>query len=444
MSATTAIEPHSQIAPPTVHVLDSGVTVIAQQVPIDAVNLTVWLDVGSAIETDAINGMAHFLEHMIFKGTQRQRVGEFEAAIEARGGRTNAATSQDYTNYHITVAPDNFVELAPLLLDLVLNAEIPTAEFQRERDVVLEEIRRSEDNANRRIHRHTREMVYEKLPYRRAVLGPAEVVAGLSAAQMRQFHRTWYTPEHITIVVVGNLPVSQMLVVVEQAIGDRFAHNAHNQGIATNGSNGDQPNSVASHEPATWQSEPAFAQVVRNEVVDPKLQQARLILNWRIPGLKELEQTYALYILAEVLGSGRTSRLVKDLRENKKVVNRISAGKSTQKWQGTFRITAHLDISNLAIVEQEICDHIARLRSELVNPAELTKIRTQVANRFVFNNESPKQRSGLYGFYHRVVGKLDLAFNYPQLINAITATQLQQIAQTYLNPDAYAILTVVP
>jgi zinc protease len=171
MSATIATEPRSHVTPPTIHVCDSGVSVIAQQVPIDAVNLTVWLDVGSALEADPINGMAHFLEHMIFKGTQRQTVGEFEAAIEACGGKTNACTSQDYTNYYITVAPDNFAELAPLLLDLVLNAEIPETEFQRERHVVLEEIRRSEDNVNRRIYRYTRELVYEQLPYRRAVSG---------------------------------------------------------------------------------------------------------------------------------------------------------------------------------------------------------------------------------------------------------------------------------
>ncbi|AFY70111.1 processing peptidase [Thalassoporum mexicanum PCC 7367] len=442
MSAIT-IETRSQIEPPSVHVLAHGVTVVAQQVPIDAVNLTVWLDVGSAIETDAINGMAHFLEHMIFKGTQRQRVGEFEAAIEARGGRTNASTSQDYTNYYITVAPENFTDLAPLLLDLVLNAEIPDAEFMRERDVVLEEIRRSEDNVNRRIHRYTREMVYEKLPYRRAVLGPAEVVADLSADQMRQFHRFWYTPEHMTIVVVGNLSVSQMLETVVQAIGDRFAsdrnpHNSTEIGLNRNNANAMQPKQK------TWQAELPFNSIVRQEVIDPKLQQARLLLNWRVPGLQQLEQTYALYVLAEILGSGRTSRLVKDLREHKKLVNRISAGKSAQQWQGTFRVVAHLAAENLAIVEQEIRTHIARLHDELVSPVELAKIRTRVANRFVFSNESPKQRSGMYGFYHRVVGQLDLASSYPQIIGTITAQQLQQAAQTYLNPDACGILTVVP
>jgi zinc protease len=193
-----------------------------------------------------------------------------------------------------------------------------------------------------------------------------------------------------------------------------------------------------------WQSEPAFKHIIRKQVIDPKLQQARLLLNWRVPGLQHLEHTYALYVLAEILGSGRTSRLIKDLRETRKVVHRISASKSAQQWQGTFKVVAQLPIENLAIAEQNIRAHITRLQEDLVSPEELAKIRTQVANRFVFSNESPRQRSGIYGFYHRVVGKFDLAFNYPEIINSITAPQLQQMAQTYLNPDACAILTVVP
>jgi zinc protease len=99
---------------PTSHILDNGLTIIAEQIPIEAVNFGIWLNVGSRIETDNINGMAHFLEHMIFKGTPRLRVGEFEQRVERKGAITNAATSQDYTNYYITTAPQDFAELCPL------------------------------------------------------------------------------------------------------------------------------------------------------------------------------------------------------------------------------------------------------------------------------------------------------------------------------------------
>ena len=157
---------------PTLHHLPNGLTIIAEQMPIDAVNLNLWVKTGSAMESDAINGMAHFLEHMIFKGTQKLISGEFERRIEERGAVTNAATSQDYTHYYTTTAPKDFAELAPLQIDVVCNPSIPDDAFERERLVVLEEIRRSEDNPRRRISRHVMETAFDSLPYRRPVLGP--------------------------------------------------------------------------------------------------------------------------------------------------------------------------------------------------------------------------------------------------------------------------------
>ncbi|HBE34761.1 MAG TPA: peptidase M16, partial [Cyanobacteria bacterium UBA11369] len=128
---------------PTIRRLDNGLTIVAEQMPVEAVNLSLWLNVGSAVESDEINGMAHFLEHMIFKGTERLASGEFERLVEERGAVTNAATSQDYTHYYITAAPQDFAKLAPLQMDVVLNPSIPDEAFERERFVVLEEIRRS-------------------------------------------------------------------------------------------------------------------------------------------------------------------------------------------------------------------------------------------------------------------------------------------------------------
>ena len=185
---------------PTVHHSSSGLTIIAEQLQIEAVNLNLWLNVGSAIESDEINGMAHFLEHMVFKGTARLKSGDFEKQIEERGAVTNAATSQDYTHYYITTAPKDFADLAPLQMDVVLNASIPDDGFERERFVVLEEIRRSEDNARRRNYQRMTDLAFDKLPYRRQVLGPATVIENLAAQQMRDFHHHWYQPSSMTAV----------------------------------------------------------------------------------------------------------------------------------------------------------------------------------------------------------------------------------------------------
>jgi predicted Zn-dependent peptidase len=412
------------VSTPTEHILPNGLKIIAEQVPVDVVNLSIWVGVGSSAESDDINGMAHFLEHMVFKGSARLGLGEFEQAIESHGGNTNAATSQDYTHFYINVAPQDFAKLAPLQLDLVLKASIPDEEFQRERHVALEEIRRSEDNADRRIYRHISEMVYENLPYRRNVLGPVEVISEVTSEQMRSFHRKWYAPQNMTVSVVGNLPVTEMIGV----IADYF------QGEAI----ADKP---AAH---TFIPEKPFGAIVRREVVDSSLKQARLSMTWRVAGLNELSETYPLSILANILGGGRTARMVQDLRENRRIVDRISVSNSAMRWQGTFQVFAKLNVEDVALVEQAIRAHIQALHDTFVTDDELAKIRIQVSNRFIFGNESPKERAGIYGYYDRIVGSLEPALNYPDLIKSITKEDIQSAVRKYLNPDAYGILIVKP
>lgn len=418
---------------PTVHRLSNGLTIIAEQMPIEAVNLNVWLKVGSAAETDDINGMAHFLEHMVFKGTARLQSGEFEQLIEQRGAVTNAATSQDYTHYYITTAPKDFADLAPLQVDVVMNACIPDSGFERERHVILEEIRRSHDNPRRRTFQHASELAFERLPYRRQVLGPSSVIETLTAQQMRDFHTYWYQPQSITAAVVGNLPVEKLIQIVEDSftgsgIGDR------------------ESEAIQNSQPTTQNfiPEAPFTHIVRREVTDDTLQQARLVMTWRVPGMNHLQETYGLDVLSSILGRGRTSRLVRELREERGLVSSISASNMTYLHQGVFYISAHLPSENLETVEAAIVEHMRRLQNELITEAEIARVRTRTANHFVFGNETPSDRAGLYGYYHTLLGDLDPAIHYPDYIQACGAEELQASARRHLNPEAYGIVTIQP
>lgn len=406
------------------HQLSNGLTIVAEQVPIDVVNFSLWLDVGSAIEADCINGVAHFLEHMVFKGTAHLQSGEFEHLIEQRGGVMNAATSQDYTYYYMTVAPQDFAAAASAQIDLVLNASLPEAGFERERLVILEEIRRAEDNPRRRLFEQAMKLAYCKLPYRRSVLGPTSVVEQLTLQQMRQFHRSWYQPQSITAVAVGNLPVEQLIQTVE----DGFENVPQRQLPA-------RPH---------WQQEPPFSRVVRQEVADERLQQARLIMLWRVPGLGQLGETYALDMLAKILGQGRTSRLVQDLREARGWVSNISVSNVTQVLQGLFYVSAQLSLEAVPAVEAAIAQHIEVLQTEQVTTAELTQAQTSTANGFIFNNEAPANRANLYGYYQAALKDLSPALTYPAQIRAVTPEEIQTAVQRYLSADAYGVVVLKP
>ena len=423
MSVTQSHRYNSAIQTPQITKLKDGLTIITEQIPVSAVNLNVWLNMGSTVESDDINGMAHFLEHMIFKGTKKLRPGEFEKKLEAKGAITNASTSQEYTNYYFTSSPKDFETILPLQLDLVCNPLIPDDEFSREKLVVLEEIRRAKDNAGRRVSEKMMEMAFPHLPYSRPILGSSEVIKDVTAQQMRDFHHSWYQPSGITVVAVGNLPPDQLTQQIINTIdfNDRQIK--------------EQPLIVEDHQ------ELPFADIVTEEYVDDALQQSRLIMMWRVPGFTDLNETLALDVLAVILGRGKLSRLFRDLREERRLVNRISASNSTYKCQGTFVVSAKLSKENLSIVQEAIIKHIEDIQTKGVTQKELDRVCQNVANQFIFQSEKPSARANLYGYYYSQLRSLTPAFEYTQKVRDLTIEDIQQAAIKYCPVNAYGVVT---
>ena len=434
---------------PSIRHLPNGLTIIAEQMPTDVVNLGLWLNVGSRVEADAINGMAHFLEHMIFKGTPLINQGEFERQVEARGAKMNAATSQDYTHFYITSAPKDFTELAPLQVELVMNPSIEDAHFEREKPVILEEIRRAEDSPARRAFYRSMHMSFDKLPYRRSVLGPLDVIENLNAEQMRAFHHTWYQPQNMTAVVVGNLPVEGMIATVEESFEQAIA----NRQNRTDPKLEQQLKQQLEQQVPSTAPEAPFPSVHRQTYVDNALQQAKLIMSWRVPGMRSIEETYPLDVVAYILGQGRTARLVNDLREQQQLVSSISARNMTYGNQGVFYISATISTeiatteeteSKLAVTEDEILRHVTRLHNQLVDSKELNRVKTQVANRYIFASETPSDRAGIYGYHHALTGDVRHALNYPEAIRQVSAEDVQLAVSQYLPLKAFGVMRLKP
>ena len=431
--SATAAAP-ALLGSPTMRRLPNGLTVIAEQMPLEVVHLGLWLGVGSAVENDRINGMAHFLEHMIFKGTHTLQAGEFERLIEARGAMTNAMTSQDYTHFYITTAPKDFADLAPLHIQLVMTPRLTEDDFERERPVILEEIRRAEDNPRRRTFARSMEMVFDRLPYRRPVLGPASVIEALQVNQMRHFHSMWYQPQNVTAVAVGNRPVNELMATVAEGFDQAQAQRAN---YTSSGLEQLTPLQVCD-------LEPPFTDIHRALHPDPALTMARLIMTWRVPGLANREETYALDVISAILGRGRTSRLVADLREDRRLVASIGCSNMTLAHQGVFTVSAKLSVDHIPQVEAAIAEHIRTVTQQPVTPKELQRIQTQLANRFVFANESPSDRSSLYGYSHTLTGDISHALQYPSHIQQLTVEDLLAAAQRYLSAAAYGLVVLQP
>jgi predicted Zn-dependent peptidase len=408
---------------PQITTLSNGLTIITEQIPVCAVNLNIWFNIGSAVESDEINGMAHFLEHMIFKGTEKLPAGEFERFLEARGAVTNAATSQEYTHYYFTCAPQDFADILPWQLDLVCNPLIPEEEFARERMVVLEEIRRAQDNPGRRVSEKTTQMAFPHLPYSRPILGTSEIIQGVTPKQMQSFHRSWYQPLNMTIVAVGNLPTEELTEQVINTIEKKESK---------------LPINTLSYLP-----ELPFDDIVTDEYVDKSLQQSRLILMWRVPGFIDLDETLALDVLAIILGRGKLSRLFRDLRETRHLVHRISASNITYKMQGAFSVSAELSQEKLPLVQDEILKHIEQIQQEGVTPKELERVCQNVANQFIFQSEKPSDRTNLYGYYYSQLNTLTPALEYVQKVRMLTVDDIQQATIKYCPLNAYGVVKAI-
>ncbi|NEQ33867.1 MAG: insulinase family protein [Leptolyngbya sp. SIO4C5] len=383
----------------------------------------VWVRAGAIAEPTDWAGMAHFLEHMIFKGTDRLPPGMFDAAIESRGGMTNAATSHDYAHFFLAIAADALAETLPYLADLLLHAAIPADEFVRERHVVLEEIRQSLDDPDWLGFQAMSELLYQKHPYGRPVLGTEALLNQRSPEEMRHFHQAYYQPENMTVVMVGGIALEKALEMVLHAFRP-FASQV------------DKP--VEAREAL-----PKIKGVQRQVLQLPRLGQARLTMAWTGPGVKQLRQGYGLDLLSVLLAEGRSSRLVRELREERQLVQDISSSFSLQREGSLFTLNAWLLPEHVSMVEAIICDRLAALATDPIPPSELSRCQRLLCNDYAFSTETPGQLAGLYGYYG-TIAQPEVCVTYPQTIQAYAAADLQQLAQQYLSPENYVATILQP
>ncbi|ACK68124.1 peptidase M16 domain protein [Rippkaea orientalis PCC 8801] len=404
--------------------LDHGLTLIHQYQPATPVAVVdVWVKAGTIVEPDNWSGMAHFLEHMIFKGSKRVLPGIFDQMIENSGGMANAATSYDYAHFFLTTAAEYLPDTLPYLAEILLHAEIPDEEFVRERDVVLEEIRSCYDDPDWLAFQSLCESLYQRHPYGRSILGHESQLLQHSPHQMRCFHRTHYQPDKMTVVVVGNLQEEVVLKLVNQEFGEFSA-----------------PSECP---PIQTLAEPPLLEVRRTQMYLPRLEQARLLMGWIGPGVDCLEDGFGLDLISAILGVGRSSRLVQQLREQKHLVLDVESSFSLQRDSSLFTIAAWLDPQDLEIVEQLILDNLMELQVKPVTEEELERGKRLLCHDYIFSTETPGQLAGLYGYY-QTIASAEVSLSYPRIIEQFSAKDLQRIADQYLSPERYAITVMQP
>ena len=337
-----------------------------------------WFKAGSAFEESNKNGTAHFLEHMIFKGNNKIMPGEFDYKIESLGGISNASTGYDDSHYYVLIPKNNFKESLALLTNIVLSPSIDNDEFQKEKRVVIDEIKQQNDQPDEKLFNYFLKRVWMENHYGKTILGTEKDVESLEIADLEKFHSKFYNRQNLCIAIAGSL--SQK--VFEKYYENSFSYQDQeetNQINIINKSN-------------------LISRTGREEIDFNNIEFSRILIAWNIPGLKYQRINIGLEILASILSFGRNSRLVKVLKEDKNLVQSIYMDVNAGELGGLLIIEACCDSKNLKNVEEEINKIFKEVLSyKNLTLNELIKAINIVKSNYIFNLETSTQITSFFG-----------------------------------------------
>ncbi len=404
----------------------SGMTLVAMEsraAPVIAIQ--VWVGVGSADETEAEAGLAHVHEHMLFKGTSkdglvRRGVGQIANEIEASGGEINAWTSYDQTVYHVVIAKEFFDVGLDVLADAVQHSAFDASELSRELEVILEEIKRSEDSPGSRVSRALFSEAFSVHPYRRPVIGYRDVVAGFSRDDVTGFFQAHYRADRITVVVVGDIDAQFALDRVERAFAD-----------STRGARPLAPRPV----------EPVQSGLRVRGLVDD-VEESHLAVGFRGTSLLDV-RTPALDVLGVLLGQGDSSRLARAVKREKRVANDVYAYSYTPKDPGLFTIGATLHHEKLEDVLEAVGHELRRV-CDGVSPQEIEKAKAILASEAVYQRESVEGLARKLGSWQLLTGNPGFDREYQALVQRVGVDDVVDAARTIFTVEAASVVALVP
>jgi zinc protease len=405
-------------------VLDNGLKVLlSEDHKSPAVTFQVWYRVGARNELDGKSGLAHFLEHMLFKGTPTTKPEEYSRIIAKNGGRSNAFTSYDMTVYFATMSRDKIDIEIELEADRMVNALLADTYFEPEKKVIQEERRlRTEDNPASVLGEVTSAVAFTKHPYRRPVVGWMDDIVNLSRQDLIDFYKLYYQPNNAFLVVTGDFSTAEILPKIKAAFGKI--------------PRGAAPPAVRAGEPE---------QRGERRVTVKKEAELPLILQfYHAPNLKSPD-SFALDLLSVVLAGGRSSRLHHELVYQKRLVRGIDADYSAVSIDPMgFSISAQLLPGvQPAAVESEIDRLVDKVKTDLIGERELQKAKNQVEAAFVFAQDSIFGQAMKIGYYE-IAGGWRQMDGYLDGIRKVTREDIRRVARLYIDADRRTVGILIP
>lgn len=404
-----------------VYRLDNGQTVVIQEVrnnPI--VTIDTWIKTGSIDENDSNNGVAHFLEHLFFKGTKNHEPGEFDKILETKGAITNAATSKDFTHYYITIPSKDFDLAMELHADMLSNPLIPRNEMEKERKVVLEEINKDYNSPDKILYENMISMLYTNHPYKRRVIGKSEIIENITREKVLEFYNEHYAPSNMVTLVVGDVDTNEALNKIKEVFNKSYVKQEKNI----------YPKELQLTE-----------QKKKVEYIDTKT--GYLMIGFRGTPITDKE-SYALDVLSTILGEGRSSVLNQTLKEKKRIAFSVSAGNSTFRDDGIFYIHAKFEPEKCKVVQNAIFDEIRKIQQNGVTDDQLRLAKNLIERNTYYSRESVSNISNEIGYTMALTNDIKFYDNYINNIKLVSKEEVKKAANKYLGENKSAVSIIMP
>ncbi len=385
------------------------------------VAMQVWVKVGSKYEQPKFAGITHFIEHLIFKGTEKLKANEMASRIETLGGTINAFTSYDNTVYHIVIPKKAFKEGLELLLDAVKNPAFPEEELAKEKRVVLEEIKMGEDEPQRKLFKELFSVSYKGHPYGRPIIGYEETVRSITRKDIETYFKTHYTPENMVVVIVGDFDENQAKALIKK----------HLIGY---GGEGKKPLDKGIEEGKRGD---------RGKIIEKDVRESYLALSYPIPPLIH-EDIPSLDVLGTILGEGDSSRLQAQLKYKKGIVTNIDTYQFIPKEEGLFVIFATFKGKAYDSIAKEIEQEIERLLNDGATLWEMEKAKNMIKASYIFSAETVQGRARQIGNFQTLTDNPYFLDNYLKAIDKVTQEDVKKVLKTYIAGKENNFVTLLP
>jgi predicted Zn-dependent peptidase len=399
--------------------LSNGIRVVSETLPKSrSVSIGVWVKVGSRHESPELGGVSHFIEHLFFKGTEKRSAKDIAIEMDSLGGEMNAFTSQETTTYYAKVVDEHLPVVIEILADILLGARFDPVEMEKERKVILEEIKGVEDTPDDYIHELFTNTVWPDNSLGRPILGTRDTIKSLKHDDIISYIGKYYHPKEIVISVAGNFEHARLIELLNQHFG-KLAR----PGVSKN------------------ESAPAFTHAV--SVKKKQLEQVQLCLGCR--GLYYThEDRFVLSALNTVLGNSMSSRLFQEVREQNALAYSIYSYVTSYRDTGLLTVYAGADPSNALEVTRLVMKEFKKIRDEGITAAEELRVKNQIKGSLILSLESSNSHMSRLARQEIYFGKYLSMDDIIKGVEKVTAEQVQRLARQLFTQENMALTILGP